>query len=465
MGCRVLVSGATGYIGGRLLRRFEEDGRAVRCLVRDRMRLVASASTEVVEGDCLDEPSLARALEGIECAYYLVHSMAATANFAEADRRAARNFAGAAARAGVQRIIYLGGLADTSDTLSAHLKSRAETGDILRASGVSVIEFKAAIVVGAGSTSFEMIHALVERLPVMICPRWVETRTQPIAIHDVVAYLAAAHDLASGGSRTFEIGGPDVVSYGDMMRAYARLRGLRRLLLPVPLLTPRLSGLWLALVTPSQARVGRALVEGLKNSTIVRTSDARDTFTIEPTPLASALVTAVGDGLGRRLLIDRRSTVVAAAPKRAFAPIRRIGGASGWYFLNVLWRIRGTLDSWVGGVGMGRGRKDPDVCAIGDVIDGWTVAAFEPDRRLRLSSDWKLPGRAWLEFEVAPVDEGRKSRIRQTATFDPRGLLGRAYWFALVPVHSLLFRGLLRRIARRALMAPAPTGCEEAATG
>lgn len=326
MGCRVLLSGATGYIGGRLLRRFEEDGRAVRCLVRDPTRLVAPTSTEVVEGDCLDEPSLARALEGIECAYYLVHSMAATANFADADRRAAGNFAGAAARAGVRRIIYLGGLADTSDTLSPHLKSRAETGDILRGSGVSVIEFRASIVVGAGSTSFEMIHALVERLPIMICPRWVETRTQPIAIHDVVAYLAAALDLPGHESRVFEIGGPDVVSYGDMMRAYARLRGLRRLLLPFPLLTPRLSGLWLALVTPSQARVGRALVEGLKNSTIVQTSDARDTFPIEPTPLAAALVTAVDDGLGRRLLIDTRSTVVAAAPEQAFcthSPDRR----------------------------------------------------------------------------------------------------------------------------------------------
>lgn len=465
MGCRVLLSGATGYIGGRLLRRFEEDGRAVRCLVRDPTRLAASATTEVVAGDCLDEPSLARALQGIDCAYYLVHSMAATVNFADADRRAAGSFARAAARAGVRRIIYLGGLADTSDALSAHLKSRAETGDILRSSGASVIEFKAAIVVGAGSTSFEMIHALVERLPVMVCPRWVETRTQPIVIDDVMAYLAAALDLPEQGNRTFEIGGPDVVSYGDMMRAYAHLRGLRRLLLPVPLLTPRLSGLWLALVTPSQARVGRALVEGLKNSTIVQTSDARDTFAIEPTPLAAALVTAVRDGLGRRLLIDTRSTVVAAPPERAFAPIRRIGGARGWYFLNLLWRLRGTLDSWVGGVGMGRGRSDPDVCAVGDVIDGWTVVAFEPDRRLRLSSDWRLPGRAWLEFEVVAVGAGGGSRIRQTATFDPHGLLGRAYWFALIPVHSLLFRGLLRRLARHALTVPAETRHREAAAG
>ena len=447
-----LLTGATGYIGGRLLRKFEEDGRLVRCLARRPADLNGRPSTtQVLQGDCLDEASLDRALGAVDVAYYLVHSMAGSASFVEADRRAARSFGRAAARAGVRRLIYLGGLAADSGTLSTHLKSRAETGDILRESGVPVIEFRASVVIGAGSLSFKMIQALVERLPIMICPRWVETRTQPIAIRDVAAYLAGALDLPDEGSRIFEIGGADVVSYGGMMREYARLRGLKRLLVPVPVLTPHLSGLWLALVTPSQARVGRALVEGLRNSTIVRSHDARQAFAVEPTSLTTALRDAIEEGVAGRLRIDTRTTVVSVPPARAFAPVRRIGGASGWYFLNLLWRIRGWVDGWMGGVGMRRGRVDPEACGTGDVIDGWTVEAFEPDRRLRLSSDWILPGRGWLEFEVTALDDGQRSQIRQTAAFDPRGLLGRAYWYALVPIHSLLFRGLLDRIARRAL--------------
>ena len=446
----ILLTGATGYIGGRLLRRLEEGGRTVRCIARHPAKLAAPGPhTEVVQGDCLDEASLDRALAGVRNAYYLVHSMGTHADFADADRRAADNFGRAAARAGVRRIIYLGGLTGSDSALSTHLKSRAETGDVLRASGVPVIEFRASIIVGAGSLSFQMIQALVERLPVMICPRWVATETQPIAIKDVVAYLEAALDLPEDVSRTFEIGGPSTVSYGDMMRQYARLRGLRRLLLPVPLLTPHLSGLWLALVTPAQARIGRALVEGLRNSTIVRSTAARRTFTIDPVPLDKALSVAIAESAGARTHVDSRVIEVAAPPGLAFVPVRRIGGTSGWYFLNLLWKIRGALDRLAGGVGMSRGRRNQDACAVGDIIDGWTVERFEPDRVLRLSSDWKLPGRAWLEFEVTALDGGTRSSIRQTATFDPRGLLGRAYWYALVPVHGLLFQGMLDRIARR----------------
>jgi uncharacterized protein YbjT (DUF2867 family) len=447
----ILITGATGYVGGRLLRHLEEGGHAVRCLVRDPPRVRSAArQTEVVQGDCLDEASLDGALRGVHTAYYLVHSMAGGANFAERDRRAARNFGRAAARAGVSRIIYLGGLTDEQGPISAHLKSRAETGDILRTSGVPVIEFRASIIIGAGSLSYQMIEALVERLPVMVCPRWVATLTQPIAIDDVVAYLARALALPDGPSRLFEIGGPETVSYGDMMRSYARLRGLRRVLLPVPLLTPHLSGLWLALVTPAQARIGKALVEGLRNSTVVQSTEARDTFAIHPMPLDDALVVAISEGACKRQRADTQAMRVDAPPAQAFAPVRRIGGATGWYFLNFLWSLRGWVDGRVGGVGMSRGRRDPDVCAVGDVIDGWTVESYEPNRRLRLSSDWKLPGRAWLEFEVTPLDRGRHSSLRQTAIFDPRGLLGRAYWYALVPIHAILFRGMLRRIAHRA---------------
>jgi uncharacterized protein YbjT (DUF2867 family) len=387
----------------------------------------------------------------VDCAYYLVHSMAAGSKFADLDRQAAGLFGRAAARAGVRRIIYLGGLTDRDGSVSSHLKSRAETGAVLRAGGVPVVEFRASIVIGAGSLSFEMIEALVERLPMMVCPRWVATLTQPIAIEDVVAYLAAALDLPAGGNRLFEIGGPDVVSYGDMMREYARLRGLRRVLLPVPLLTPHLSGLWLALVTPTQARIGRALVEGLRNSTVVRSPAARDTFRIEPTPLGTALLKAIADGAATRHKVDMRTTIVDVPPAVAFAPIRQIGGTTGWYFGNALWRARGWLDRWLGGVGMARGRRDQMNCGVADVIDGWTVEAYEPDRRLRLSADLKLPGRGWLEFEVTPLDGGRRSIVRQTATFDPRGLLGRAYWYGIRPIHDLMFRGMLQRIARRGI--------------
>ena len=448
----ILLTGASGYIGGRLLRRLEEDGRTVRCLTRHPARLTAiGPNTEVVEGDCLNEASLDRALAGVHSAYYLVHSMGGRSDFVDADRRAADNFGRAAARAGVRRIIYLGGLTGDNGPLSTHLKSRAETGDVLRASGVPVVELRAAIVIGAGSLSFEMIHALVERLPVMICPRWVATLTQPIAIDDVLAYLEAALDLPHNGeSAIFEIGGPEAISYGGMMREYARLRGLRRLLLPVPLLTPHLSGLWLALVTPAQARVGRALVEGLKNSTVVRSQTARDVFQIRPMPLREGLQRAISESARARRKIDTRTTEVDVPPAQAFAPIRRIGGATGWYFGTWLWQARSVLDRMLGGAGMRPGRRDPEQCVENDLIDGWTVEAWEPNQRLRLSAGLKLPGRGWLEFEVMPIDAGRRSIIRQTATFDPRGILGRAYWYAVLPLHGLMFRGMLKRIAERA---------------
>ena len=446
----VLLTGATGYIGGRLLRALEEGGRTVRCLARHPEKVApARPDTTIVRGDCLDEASLDRALTGVDTAYYLVHSMAAGTRFAELDKQAARNFGRAAARAKVRRIIYLGGLADDRSSLSTHLRSRAETGDALRAAGVPVVEFRASIVVGAGSLSFEMIRALVERLPVMICPRWVDTLAQPIAIDDVIAYLVAALTLPVNGDAVFEIGGPEVVSYGDLMRRYARLRGLRRLLLPVPVITPHLSGLWLSLVTPTQARVGRALVEGLRNATIVRSAAAQLAFHITPTPLHDALVRAIADDRSN-LKIDRRTTIVDVPPAQAFAPIRRIGGTAGWYFGNRLWRLRAWLDRCLGGVGMAGGRRDPEQCQVGDTIDGWTVDAFEPERRLRLVAGMKLPGRGWLEFEVTPLDGGRRSRISQTATFDPRGVLGRAYWNAVLPFHAVIFRGMLRNLARRA---------------
>jgi lipocalin/ligand-binding SRPBCC domain-containing protein len=290
----------------------------------------------------------------------------------------------------------------------------------------------------------------------MICPRWVETRTQPIAIDDVLAYLRAALDLRDGVAGVFEIGGPEVVSYGDMLREYATLRGLRRVLLPVPVLTPRLSGLWLGLVTPAQARVGRALVEGLRDPTVVRSPAALETFAIRPMTLRDAFVRALQEGGAAQLKTDSRLAVVDAPPAQAFAPIRRIGGAAGWYFANPLWRLRGWIDIALGGTGMPRARRDPEHCVVGDLIDGWRVEACEPDRLLRLSAGLRLPGRGWLQFTVDPLDGGSRSLIRQTATFDPRGVTGRLYWYVVQPLHALVFRGLLRRMAQRAVQNRTP---------
>ncbi len=474
----LLLTGATGYVGGRLLRALEGGGWRVRCLARRPEYLAprVAAGTGVVQGDCLDPATLRAALEGVHTAYYLVHSMGATGDFAVQDRRAAANFGAAARAAGVQRIVYLGGLGGEDSGLSAHLRSRHETGDVLRESGVAVIELRASIILGSGSLSFELIRALTERVPIMICPSWVRTIAQPIAIEDVIAYLVAALDLPlETGSRVFEIGGADRVSYGDIMREYARQRGLRRLMIPVPVLTPYLSSLWLGLVTPVYARVGRKLIEGMRNPTAVEDDAALRAFPIRPRGLSQAIARAMrnedrelaatrwsdaissagsarpfgGLRLGSRI-VDSRTRQVAAAPAVAFAPIRRIGGTNGWYFGTALWHLRGFLDLLVGGVGLRRGRRDPESVVVGDALDFWRVEAYEPDRRLRLVAEMRLPGRAWLEIEVTPAGQGGGSTIRQTAVFDPAGLSGLLYWYALYPLHALIFDGMLRRIARLA---------------
>jgi uncharacterized protein YbjT (DUF2867 family) len=428
--------------------------------------------TEVVTGDVLDADSLEPALAGVDSAYYLIHSMGSLRDFEEQDRIAARNFASAARRAGVRRIIYLGGLGHGPD-LSPHLRSRREVGEILRESGVPVLELRASIVIGSGSLSFELVRALVERLPVMITPRWVEIEAQPIAIDDLLAYLVAALDVPLPESRTFEIGGADRVSYGDLMREYARQRGLRRAMIRVPVLTPRLSSLWLGLVTPLYARVGRKLLESIQHPTIVTDPAAREVFPVRPRGSREAIAAAArnedrefaetrwydafssgGEGrswagvrFGNRV-IDSRKRDVDVGPTQAFAPIRRIGGETGWYAYDWLWRLRGFLDLVVGGVGVRRGRPEPDKLRIGDALDFWRVEAYEPDRLLRLSAAMKLPGRAWLEFEVVPREHG--ATIRQTAVFDPVGLGGLAYWYGLYPLHSLVFSGMLDGIARSA---------------
>jgi len=471
----VLVTGATGYVGGRLWQRLEALGHRTRCLARDPERLEGRVGpgTEVVRGDVLEPTSLQNAMEGVESAYYLVHSMGSSTGFEEQDRAGAKNFVEAARTAKVKRIIYLGGLARDARSLSPHLRSRHEVGRILRESGVPTIELRASIVLGSGSLSFEMIRALVERLPAMITPKWVGVEAQPISIDDLLQYLLESLKLIPE-SRVFEIGGADRASYGDLMREYARQRGLHRVMVPVPVLTPRLSSLWLGLVTPLYARVGKKLIESIEHPSVVDDDAAKGVFTVRPSGMREAITAALrneerefaetswfdafssggpqrsraGVQFGNRLL-DARSLDVIVPPTEAFAPIRRIGGKNGWYAHRFLWKLRGWIDLLFGGVGLRRGRRDPEMLHVGDAVDFWRVERYEPNRLLRLRAEMKLPGRAWLEFEVVPSDSG--STIRQTAMHDPEGLFGLVYWYALFPVHGPVFDGMLHGIARRAV--------------
>jgi uncharacterized protein YbjT (DUF2867 family) len=472
---RILVTGATGYIGGRLVEALEQAGHPVRAMARRTEFLHVGAATEVVAGDCLRPETLPAAVQGVDTAFYLVHSMGSRGNFEDEDRRAAANFGAAARAAGVSRIVYLGGLADPGQPLSPHLKSRQETGEALRASGVPVIELRASIILGSGSLSFELIRSLVERLPVMICPTWVRMQAQPIAIDDVIAYLLGTLSLPAE-NRIFEIGGADRMSYGDIMLAYARARGLKRRLIFVPVLTPWLSSLWLGLTTPVYARVGRKLIESIRHPTVVTDDAARAAFDVRPMGVDDAIARAMrfeegkfvrtrwsdavssgaahpawgGVPFGSRL-VDTRKVFVPVSRAAAFAPIRRIGGASGWYYANGLWRLRGYLDLLTGGVGLRRGRRDPEQLRVGDALDFWRVEAYEPDRRLRLAAEMRVPGRAWLEFEVTDAPGG--TEITQTAIFDPIGLPGLLYWYGIYPLHGRIFGGMLRAIAARATRA------------
>jgi uncharacterized protein YbjT (DUF2867 family) len=468
----VLLTGASGYVGGRLLDALESAGHRIRCVTRhpEALRPRVTPETEVVTGDVLDANSLAPHMTRVHTAYYLVHSMASSSSFEEEDRRGAEAFATAARNAGVKRLVYLGGLGSGTE-LSPHLRSRQEVGRILRESGVPTIEFRASIIIGSGSASFEMIRALVERLPAMITPRWVKTLTQPVAIEDVISYLIETLTLPIDGSHIVEIGGADQVSYLDLMKEYGRQRGLKRLMIPVPILSPRLSSLWLGLVTPVYARVGRELVDSLRNETIVHDKSANTLFSVRPLGFRAALKRALlnedrqvaathwsdafssvgpprewgGVKFGPRI-VDSRCARVAFPPVKAFRPIERLGGQTGWYYADWLWRTRGLLDLAFHGAGMRRGRRDPDKLLVGDTVDFWRVEEIQPGRLLRLAAEMRLPGRAWLQFEVEPAESG--STVRQTAIFDPIGVLGQLYWYLLYPVHQFVFAGMLKGIVR-----------------
>ena len=475
----ILVTGATGYIGGRLVPRLLKDGHRVRCMVRDPSRLQGRpwhGSVEIVAGDVLDPASLGTALAGVSVAYYLIHSMGAGAHFEERDLVAARNFSTAAKAAGVQRIIYLGGLAEPSPALSDHLRSRQQTGEALREGGVPITEFRAGVIVGSNSLSFEMIRYLTERVPIMICPRWVYTRTQPIGIRDVLEYLAQSITVPESTGRIVEIGGADVISYGEMMTIYAEVRGLKRWLVPVPFLTPRLSSLWVNLVTPIPASIARPLVEGLRNENVVTDSAARELFPgITPSGYresveraldrlkASNVESAWSDALSTSqrdvapvrfaseegMLIEHRQRIVAASAARVFREFTAVGGTRGWLYLNSAWKLRGFADRLIGGVGLRRGRRDPDQLRVGDALDFWRVEAVEQNELLRLRAEMKVPGMAWLQFRATPRPDGR-TLLEQTAFFAPKGLAGTLYWYALYPVHRIIFSGLIDRIGERA---------------
>lgn len=472
----VLVTGATGYIGGRLVPRLLESGFRVRCLARDPARLQGRpwlAQVEVGAGDCLRTETLPAAMQNVEVAFYLVHSMASGHDFEQRDVLAARNFATAARAAGVQRIIYLGGLGDPGSSLSEHLRSRQETGAVLRETGVPVTEFRAPVIVGSGSLSFEIIRYLTERLPVMICPRWLYTRAQPIAIRNVLDYLVAALDTPASVGRIIEIGGADVLTYGNLLRGYAKARGLKRWLVPVPVLTPRLSSYWVHLVTPVPAVIARPLIQGLRNDVIVRDDLARRLFPqIQPldyvtavrlalanletgqveTAWSDALASSQGDAAPvvlatqEGIILERRQCLVNAPAASAYGAVARLGGATGWLSMNWAWQIRGAIDRLLGGVGLRRGRRNPLEVRVGDAVDFWRVEAVEPDRLLRLRAEMKVPGRAWLEFRVEPVDAAT-SRLFQTAFFAPRGLTGLLYWYVLYPIHAVIFNGLVKKLA------------------
>jgi uncharacterized protein YbjT (DUF2867 family) len=468
-----LLTGASGYVGGQLLRRLQRSGRRVRCLTRrpETLRELAEARTEVVAGDVLDRTSLRWALHGVHTACYLVHSMAGGSEFEELDHRAASNFGIAASDAGVSQIVYLGGLGDARD-LSPHLASRHEVGELLREHGVPTVELRASIVIGTGSASFETVRALVERLPAIIAPPWAETLAQPIAIDDAIASLVAALSFASPIDGTYEIGGKDRLTYAELMREYARQRGLHRSVLRARVVTPRIARAVLPVLVPRQGRIAAAMVDSLRNETVVRKqapiglSPQRgrgvsvaiaETLAEEDCDFAHRSWSEAlarqrpqrfgGLACGRRLVASR----VVGVERRnveAFRPIERIGGETGWYAANWFWALRGLVDKLRGGVGLRRGRRDPQRLRVGDAVDFWRVERVESGRFLRLSAEMKMPGRLWLQFEVNGTEQ--RTVLRLTTIFDPAGYVGRAYWYLLYPVHRWVFGRMICGISRAA---------------
>ncbi|MEW6518060.1 MAG: SDR family oxidoreductase [Thermodesulfobacteriota bacterium] len=471
---KILITGATGYIGRRLKTRLLENSTLdLRLLVRNRHKVNPQVlqKVEIVEGDTFHQEQLARAVAGIDTAYYLIHSMGAGADFERLDRESAENFRDACIAAGVRRIVYLGGLG-VRETASKHLLSRIETGEILaaRPDRIQTIWIRAGVIIGSGSASFEIIRHLVQKLPVMITPRWVTTQTQPIAVADVLSYLTACHELDCRGNLVVDIG-CGRMKFQDMLLEAAKAMGLQRFIIPVPVLTPRLSAYWLLLFTPVPFKVAAALVEGLKSETVLQNDHAARYFPqIRPLAYREAVLQAINDIEQHQVIsrwcdssggavcdINDQEDIAAAvlrdqriydfgdiAAGKIYAALCTIGGEAGWFTYNFLWRARGFIDKIFGGYGLNRGRRDPADLRVGDALDFWKVVDLKPDKRLLLLAQMKLPGKAWLEFAISG------NRLLQTAHFYPRGIWGRLYWYAVLPLHSLVFNDLIKKIVNRA---------------
>ncbi len=479
-----LVTGATGYVGGRLVPELLAAGHRVRVMVRDKSRVSGrewSDDVQVAVADATDRDAVREALQDIDVAYYLLHSIGSGSGFADTEEQIARTFAHAAEHAGVGRMVYLGGLAPEGEELSTHMASRQRVGEVLLESSVPTAVLRAAVVIGSGSASFEMLRHLTERLPVMVTPKWVDSRLQPIAIRDVLRYLVGCATLPPDVDRAFDVGGPDVLTYKEMMQRYAVVAGLpRRRMVRVPVLTPRLSSHWVGLVTPVPGSLAKPLVESVKHTSVVGEHDIAQYVPDPPdgligfdrsvqlalskvqnlqVPTSWQSASTAGapseplpsdpDWAGGDLYADERSREVDAPPAALWRVIEEIGGDNGWYSFGLAWRVRGWIDRFSGGPGLRRGRRDPRNLLVGDALDWWRVEAAEQGRFLRLRAEMRLPGLAWLELEVGS-GAGGSTTFRQRALFHPRGVLGHAYWWAVFPFHGIVFGGMQRNIAQAA---------------
>ena len=475
---RILVMGATGYIGGRLVPRLREAGHNVRCLTRRPERLVGvrwAERVEIAQGDALEPASLGPAMDGVEVVYYLVHSIGTGSDFENTDRTAATNTAAAAAAAGVGQIVYLGGLVPEGEEASPHLASRAEVGQIFLDSPVPAVVLQAGVIIGSGSASFEMLRYLTERLPVMVTPKWVRSLVQPIAVSDVLSYLESSLGLPSSTNRRFDIAGPDVMSYREMMQRYARAAGLKhRIIIPVPVLSPWLSSQWVNVVTPVPKAIAQPLIESLRNNAVAHEHDIERLIPLELRPFDDAVRLALErighadvetrwsgaewpgapsdpmptdpEWAGGTAYRDERSVAVNAPVETLWQAVEGIGGERGWYSFPLAWAVRGLVDRLVGGVGLRRGRRDPDRLIVGDAVDFWRVEAIERPALLRLRAEMKLPGQAWLEFSIDSSNPARPV-LHQKALFIPHGLAGQAYWWAISPFHNIIFGSMITNLA------------------